>query len=80
MGSLSTFSFSCPLCCDEKFTSHSSLRYHILSIIDNLLCTACGLRFENMLALAEHLGRECQEKEDEPEISSENIKKRGDTG
>ncbi|KAJ8953950.1 hypothetical protein NQ318_019193 [Aromia moschata] len=78
MGSLSALSLSCPLCCDEKFSSHSSLKYHILSIIDNLLCPACGARYDCMLELAEHLGRECKEKELKelpvPPSLSENIK------
>ncbi|CAH0564250.1 unnamed protein product [Brassicogethes aeneus] len=55
---------SCPFCCNEKFSSHSALKYHILSIVDNLLCPACNSRFESLIELAEHVGRECK---DEPE-------------
>ncbi|GJQ80970.1 hypothetical protein Trydic_g4787 [Trypoxylus dichotomus] len=51
----------CPLCCNEEFTSYSSLKYHLLSIIDNLTCPACSKRFDKILDLAEHLGRECHD-------------------
>lgn len=54
----------CPLCCNEVFTSHSSLKYHLLSMIENLTCPACSKRFEKILDLAEHLGRECNDDED----------------
>lgn len=56
MGSLQ---FDCPLCCNETFTSQQSLKYHLLSIIDNLLCTICSSRFETILDLAKHLDEEC---------------------
>lgn len=58
MGSLQ---LECPLCCSEKFSSHHSLKYHLLSIIDNLICPSCNFRFDKILDLAEHLGRECHE-------------------
>lgn len=58
MGSLQ---LECPLCCSEKFSSHHSLKYHLLSIIDNLICPSCNIRFDKILDLAEHLGRECHE-------------------
>lgn len=58
MGSIQ---LECPLCCSEKFSSHHGLKYHLLSIIDNLICPACSKRFDKILDLAEHLGRECHE-------------------
>ncbi|KAG5877630.1 hypothetical protein JTB14_030028 [Gonioctena quinquepunctata] len=73
---MDTLSLKCPLCCEETFSSHHSLKYHILSITDNLLCPACNMRFENILDLAEHLGRECKDKETEniTTTPTENIK------
>lgn len=50
---------TCPLCCNETFSSHDSLKYHILSMIDNLLCPSCNERCDDLMDLADHLGREC---------------------
>ncbi|CAG9817606.1 unnamed protein product [Phaedon cochleariae] len=61
---MSTLSLKCPLCCDEQFSSYDSLKYHILAVVENVLCPACNMRFENVLELAEHVGRECKEKDD----------------
>lgn len=71
MGSLL---LECPLCCSEKFSSHHSLKYHLLSIIDNLICPACSTRFDKILDLAEHLGRECHEAEASVSAPNLNIK------
>lgn len=71
MGSLL---LECPLCCSEKFSSHHSLKYHLLSIIDNLICPACSTRFDKILDLAEHLGRECHEAEANVAAPNLNIK------
>nr|XP_022900317.1 zinc finger protein 585B-like [Onthophagus taurus]XP_022900318.1 zinc finger protein 585B-like [Onthophagus taurus] len=49
----------CPLCCNETFESHNSLKYHLLSINDNLHCIECSQRFDSILELAEHIGRRC---------------------
>ncbi|XP_074040843.1 uncharacterized protein [Leptinotarsa decemlineata] len=84
----SALSLECPLCCEEKFSSHHSLKYHILSIIDNLLCPACNTRFDDILNLVEHLGRECRENDTNTEIikkeylesSCSPISKNGDLG
>lgn len=46
----------CPLCCNETFSSSSALKYHLLSIIANILCPTCHQRFEHIEELAEHLG------------------------
>lgn len=51
----------CPLCCEETFPSHDALKYHILSLTENLLCPACDKRFYNLYDLTDHLGRECNE-------------------
>lgn len=59
MGSLQ---LDCPLCCNETFTSQQSLKYHLLSIIDNILCTICSSRFETIYELAQHLDENCRER------------------
>lgn len=56
MGSLQ---LDCPLCCNETFTCPQSLKYHLLSIVDNILCPSCGTRFQTIFELAEHLDIEC---------------------
>jgi hypothetical protein len=49
----------CPLCCDEKFSNQLSLRYHLLSITDNVYCPECCQRFDSILQLADHLDGMC---------------------
>jgi hypothetical protein len=49
----------CPLCCDEEFSSQLSLRYHLLSITDNVYCPECSQRFDSILQLADHLDGMC---------------------
>ncbi|KAK4873747.1 hypothetical protein RN001_013107 [Aquatica leii] len=56
MGSLQ---LHCPLCCTETFSCHNSLKYHLLSISENLICPSCGDRFEKIFDLAMHLGNQC---------------------
>lgn len=56
MGSLQ---LECPLCCNDTFDDIQSLKYHLLSIIDNILCPACGERCETILELAEHIDKDC---------------------
>lgn len=56
---MDSLTLKCPLCCEETFTSHQSLKYHILSITENLFCPSCDKRFYNLSDLTEHLGREC---------------------
>lgn len=63
---MGTLSLNCPFCCEEKFTSHNSLKYHILSMVDNIMCPACNCRCDDILDLADHLGRECKEKDIQP--------------
>lgn len=59
MGSLQ---FDCPLCCNESFSSQQLLRYHLLSIIDNLRCPVCSSRFDSIYELAKHLDGVCDPK------------------
>lgn len=73
MGSLQ---LECPLCCNETFSSHDTLKHHLLTMIDNLVCPSCELRFEKIFDLAEHLGRDCCEsniKEDAGDSNYEQI-------
>lgn len=56
---MDTSSLKCPLCCEETFPSPESLKYHILSLTENLLCPSCDKRFYNLYDLTEHLGRRC---------------------
>lgn len=58
-------SLKCPLCCEESFPSHSSLKYHILSLTENLVCPACDKRFYNIYELTDHLGRGCEDCKDD---------------
>lgn len=48
-------------------------------MVDNIMCPACNYRCDDILDLADHLGRECKEKEIEPPplapISQVNIKR-----
>lgn len=73
---MGTLRLNCPLCCTETFSSHKSLKYHLLSISDNLICPSCNKRFDNILDLAMHIGRECGdvEIEDVPDTPSTFIK------
>jgi hypothetical protein len=49
----------CPLCCDEEFSNQLSLRYHLLSITDNVYCPECSERFDSIHQLADHLDGMC---------------------
>jgi len=49
----------CPLCCDEEFSNQLSLRYHLLSVTDNVYCPECSQRFDSILQLADHLDGMC---------------------
>lgn len=68
-------SLKCPFCCEETFSSHLALKYHILSIFDNILCPACNCRFDTIMELIEHLDRECKDQESNTElIAKDHIK------
>lgn len=56
---MGTLSLECPLCCNEKFTSFHSLKYHLLRIVDNLNCSSCSKKFTNVRELIDHLDLEC---------------------
>lgn len=58
---METSLLKCPLCCEETFSSHHTLKYHILSLTENLLCPACDKRFYNLYDLTDHLGTECKD-------------------
>lgn len=66
MGSLQ---LACPLCCSETFPCHNSLKYHLLSINDNLNCPICKKKFEQVFELAIHIGKKCLECDNEEVIS-----------
>jgi hypothetical protein len=53
----------CPLCCNEKFSNQLSLRYHLLSVTDNVYCPECNQRFDSILQLADHLNGMCGKEE-----------------
>ncbi|XP_011136539.1 zinc finger protein 184 isoform X2 [Harpegnathos saltator] len=57
MGSLNLV---CPMCCGETFNNPQSLKYHLLSITDNLYCPGCSQRSDSVVALIQHLDK-CQQ-------------------
>ncbi|KAL1487846.1 hypothetical protein ABEB36_015496 [Hypothenemus hampei] len=55
-------SLVCPLCCNQKFTSHQSLKCHLHNIVlklENLACPSCNVNCENVIELTEHLDHSC---------------------
>ncbi|XP_043502367.1 zinc finger protein 383-like isoform X2 [Polistes fuscatus] len=54
MGSLNLI---CPMCCGETFNDPQSLKYHLLSMTDNLYCPGCSQRSDSVMALIQHLDR-----------------------
>lgn len=54
MGSLNLI---CPMCCGETFNNPESLKYHLLSITDNLYCPSCSQRSDSVAALIQHLDK-----------------------
>ncbi|XP_011255164.1 zinc finger protein 658B isoform X1 [Camponotus floridanus] len=54
MGSLNLI---CPMCCGETFNNSESLKYHLLSITDNLYCPGCSQRSDSVAALIQHLDK-----------------------
>jgi hypothetical protein len=55
---------ACPLCCNEQFSNQLSLRYHLLSVTDNVYCPECNQRFDSILQLADHLNGMCGKAEE----------------
>lgn len=51
---------TCPLCCDEIFTSRKSLKYHLLNLKDNLRCSKCETKFDTLESLINHLDDHCE--------------------
>lgn len=68
---MGTLQLHCPLCCSETFSCHNSLKYHLLSISENLICPSCGKRFERIFDLAMHLGNQCVDPLSEPDVAVE---------
>lgn len=64
---IASIKLQCPLCCEDAFGSYESLHEHLLSITENLFCTACNARFDDVARLIEHIRRRCQEPDPEPE-------------
>ena len=50
---------TCPLCCEDEFADKFALRYHLLSIIDNVYCPQCSQRFDSIMQLVKHLDGVC---------------------
>lgn len=72
MGSLNLV---CPMCCGETFNNPQSLKYHLLSMTDNLYCPSCSQRSDSVMALIQHLDRcgQSTDSEDPSEMKEESI-------
>lgn len=57
---MGTLNLVCPMCCGETFNNPQSLKYHLLSITDNLYCPGCSQRFDSVAILIQHLDK-CQQ-------------------
>lgn len=76
MGSLSLV---CPMCCGESFDNSRSLKYHLLSMTDNLYCPSCSQRSDSVTALIRHLDK-CEqdfEHKAKSDILMDNLRKVG---
>lgn len=59
---MGTLQLNCPLCCNESFTSYETLKCHLINVYENLKCSVCDKKCENLFELIEHIGREsCDE-------------------
>lgn len=45
------------MCCGETFNNPLSLKYHLLSMTDNLYCPGCSQRSDSVTALIQHLDK-----------------------
>ncbi|XP_060522546.1 zinc finger protein 883-like isoform X3 [Cylas formicarius] len=63
----------------ETFPNTTSLKYHLLSIVGNILCSSCNKRCDSILELIQHLEKECVDQKSmkmlgnikkEPEVNS----------
>lgn len=52
MGSISLI---CPMCCGESFNNPESLKYHLLSMTENLFCPGCSSKVDSVADLIQHL-------------------------
>ena len=52
---MGTLNLVCPMCCGETFDNSQSLKYHLLSMTDNLYCPNCAERSDSVSALIQHL-------------------------
>ncbi|XP_026671777.1 zinc finger protein 595-like isoform X2 [Ceratina calcarata] len=71
MGSLNLV---CPMCCGETFNNPQSLKYHLLSMTDNLYCPGCSQRSDSVMALIQHLdqcGQSMDADQASPEVKDE---------
>lgn len=60
------------MCCGETFNNPQSLKYHLLSMTDNLYCPGCSQRSDSVMALIQHLDRcGCAESETPSELNRE---------
>ena len=50
---------SCPLCCNETFDSPSTLKIHLVDIVENLHCPTCHEKFDKLSDLVDHLDTAC---------------------
>ncbi|KAL6254897.1 hypothetical protein P5V15_014238 [Pogonomyrmex californicus] len=76
MGSLNLI---CPMCCGETFNNPQSLKYHLLSMTDNLYCPGCSQRSDSVSALIQHLDM-CEQDlkyKVKPEIMTDKFRKGG---
>lgn len=58
------------MCCGETFNNPQSLKYHLLSMTDNLYCPGCSQRSDSVMALIQHLDRCGQSVESEASSES----------
>ncbi|XP_011861958.1 PREDICTED: zinc finger protein 91 isoform X2 [Vollenhovia emeryi] len=76
MGSLN---LTCPMCCGETFNNPQSLKYHLLSLTDNLYCPGCSQRSDSVAALIQHLDM-CEHDlryKMKPEVLTDRLRKGG---
>ena len=59
------------MCCGETFNNSESLKYHLLSMTDNLYCPGCSLRTYSVAALIQHLDA-CGKDLEQEELNSKN--------
>lgn len=76
---MGTLNLICPMCCGETFNNTQSLKYHLLSMTDNLYCPGCSQRSDSVTALIQHLDM-CEHDlryRMKPEILTDKLRKGG---